>query len=189
MLNPSLKLFSRVLIVPVVLAKKIGVEQACLLASCIRAHGTDPFDIISDIYSKESVAYLMEKEFLVRKDDHLFVNYERLNKELGEGSSLDGPYPFKDMQFISLFDKWRKLLKELKRPKSFTELVKLFDGKKLEESIQALQLAVDNRYVSLRFTFDKKPSETTGGGRRTWGSGGSKNTERETSDKLVRRPE
>lgn len=183
-----LKLFNRVLLVPVELARKIGVERACLLASLIREHGLGKFEHISDLYLNDSIDYLFTNNFLIRDSDGVFINYDKIESLFIEKSLKEFNPPFKSTRFISLCEEWRKVLKSKNRPKTLHDIYKLFEGKKEEEAIKALQYAVDNKYVSL-FYESEKSTRADSSGRRTWSSGGGKNsTERTDDNKLIRRP-
>ena len=185
-------MFNRVLLVPIELAYKIGVAEACLLASCIRHYGTDVVDAVSDLHKPETVQRLIDLKLLKEIQGNKFIiNYHEIEQLLGNNQTIKDAHPtFRDPEFIQLCEQWQKVCKEKSRPKTIQYIYSLFQGKDLTDSIDALKLAVNNKYVTLIFNANtKKDISRNGGGRRTWSSGGSTNKEREDDkDHLVRRP-
>lgn len=191
-MHSSLKMFNRILLVPIELAYKIGVEEACLLASCVRQYGSDVVDVISDLHKPETIQRLINLNLLKPIGNKFIINYSEIDSLLGVTTPLKEYHPaFRDPEFIQACEKWQDILKRKNRSKTIQSIHDLFKGKTLDESLTALNLAIENKFVTIIFNEPKKDTRKIRSGGTSWGSGGSTNTNQGSGhekDHLTRRP-
>ena len=190
------KAFTKVETYPIDLARLIGVEESALLYSLIRFHWKQSFfkSTAGWIWKDSCFDKLINLELIIYHEiaKSYHINYEKLEEILTPKEfKLPTAIPtFTDNKFITKCDEWHRILKDKNRSKTRKEIYSLFEGKTLEQSLEVLQYAIDNKHVTLFFNEkhlgDNKRAGDTGRVR----SGGSKNTgEAGDKDHLARRPE
>lgn len=190
-MHSSLKMFSRILLVPIELAYKIGISEACLLASCVRQYGSDVVDVISDLHKPETIQRLIDLNLLKPKGNKFIINYSEIDSLLGVTPLKELHPTFRDPEFIQACEKWQDILKKKNRSKTIQSIYDLFKGKTLDESLAALKLAIENKFVTIMFNEPKKDTRKISSGGTAWSSGGSTNTNQgagHEKDHLTRRP-
>ncbi len=166
------------------LAHKLGIANASILWYLLQTTKGDffgnPFGFKSDISSITDLVklgYILETE---NPTGAYRVNIEKILSLVSVTPSIINKTKptFENDEFIHLCSKWQFKLKQKNRPKSLKEIYSCFEGKTLEESLNALRLSVNNNFVTLMFDEHKtndKNSRNRGG---AWDSGGSKNSEK-----------
>jgi hypothetical protein len=175
---------------PVKLAQKIGLERAALWYELFRRYGETTFQFVESIplllgitKARECFDSLYSLGYLIKNEDGTYgIDFDKIF-EVTDGASLNAEIkpPFSDTRFITLLNDYIRFLKEKGRKTDKRSLYKQFDGQTLEVSINALKLALNNRWITLFFNDKGQRSTKTaygggkGGGRSTSGGGTNEN--------------
>jgi hypothetical protein len=178
------------------IAKHFGVEEAAMITEIFKNHGLEPFKIDYKLCTNIGISKLSKQtkiwgsliylKLVIEQTKDVFILNESLIVSTLGGDGILGSDIFQDSNFLTLVKKWNEIIKEKHgRGKTKTEINSLFQNRSLQESIEALNYACNNRFVSLFFKEkenDKERSEKPEGSdtrprssRRAWDSGGSTN--------------
>ena len=179
---------------PIKLARKIGVEASVVFFESFIKHGElefayeDPV-IFGVLDGKKTYQYLVNLKYFILEGDKYKVS---LNKIIEVSDYLVGVAkpPFHDKEFLMLLHKFEEFLAARGRKVTKEVLYGKFEGKSLEQSIKALTLSLDNKFVTLMFNENNKGTDENreaGSGIGNWKSGGAANSEttiKDTSRKI-----
>lgn len=174
MLN-TINALSRVRCFSIELALLFGVEEASLLHYFIQMYGQNRFDEkYPKIWKDDTLKKLVSRSLVVSLEEGKYqVNFTHLESVLSpKDLNITIVPPFKDPRFLDLCDQYRRNLKEKGRSKTLKEIYSLFDGKTLEESIEALSYSTTNKYIGINFYEKTDRSSKASGARGVIGSGG-----------------
>ncbi len=174
MLN-TINAISRVRVFSTDLALLFGVEEASLLHYFIQMYGQNRFDDkYPKIWKEDTLKKLVARSIVVSLEEGKYqVNYTHLESVLSpKDLNINIVPPFKDPRFLDLCEQYRCNLKEKGRSKTLKEIYSLFDGKSLEESIEALSYSTTNKYIGIKFYEKTDASSKASGTRGVIGSGG-----------------
>lgn len=174
MLN-TINALSRVRCFSIELALLFGVEEASLLHYFIQMYGQNRFDEkYPKIWKDDTLKKLVSRSLVVSLEEGKYqVNFTHLESVLSPRDlNINIVPPFRDPRFLDLCDQYRRNLKEKGRSKTLKEIYSLFDGKTLEESIEALSYSTTNKYIGINFYEKTDRYSKTSGARGVIGSGG-----------------
>jgi hypothetical protein len=180
---------------PLKLAAKIGLERATYWYALFNKYGECAFEYVETIpillgiqKPRDVFDSLVNLEYLERNNEGTYeLNFDKIF-EATEGVSLsaEAKPPFTDRKFITLLNDYITLLKSKGYHKKADRktLYKLFEAKTLDQSINALKKAVDNKWVTLYFDGDTNKGRSYGAnegskGRGNLTAGGGTNKDRE----------
>jgi hypothetical protein len=174
MLN-TINALSRVRVFSIELALLFGVEEASLLQYFIQMYGQNRFDEkYPKIWQEGTLKKLVARSLIVSLEEGKYqVNYTHLESLLSPRDlNINIVPPFRDPRFLDLCERFRCNLKEKGRSKTLKEIYSLFEGKTLEESIEALSYSTTNKYIGIKFYEKPERSSKDNGTRGVIGSGG-----------------
>lgn len=189
-----IKSFTKLDYYSVDLARLAGVEESALLFNLIRSYGTTEFNKskIGWIWKAECFNNLINLSLITQNGLFYSVNYSKLEEILTpKEEKLPETIPtFSDPKFIAFCHQWRVILRDKHRGKTMKEIYSLFENKTLDQSIESLLYAINNKHVTLFFNENTKGTTKGTGDSGRARSGGEQNSgETGSKDHLVRRPD
>lgn len=156
---------------PVKLAQKIGLEPSTLWYELFGRYGETTFQYVESIpillgISKPRDCFdkLFYLGYLEKNEDGSYgISFDKIF-EATDGASLNADIkpPFTDTRFITLLNDYITLLKQKGRKHDKRTLYKQFDGKTLDESINALQISINNKWITLYFNGNQNKGRSYG---------------------------
>lgn len=181
---------------PISLSNKIGIARAAVLWSIfVNKHDSlfrksELFFLTKYLKEDDNCFHsLVNDSYIKQKDFYYHVNIEKLLETLDVKEQIhikdNRPVPpFQNDEFVSLCDRHIYQCKTRGRTKTLSSVYSVFEGKSLEESLEALSFAVKQNNISI--IFQNERIQRTPKGDRTGGNifskGGEKNRGAEARD-------
>lgn len=179
---------------PISLSNRIGIAKASVLWSIFankhdsKFRRSELFFIKSDLddncfHSLVNESYIKSEEYFYYVNTEKLLEILDIKKEIHIKDNRPVP-PFQNDEFIRLCERHIFQCKTRGRTKTLSSVYLVFEGKSLEESLEALNFAVKQNNISIIFKNEriKRDSERDVNGGNVFSKGGEKNRGTEKRD-------
>lgn len=180
---------------PVKLAQKIGCQEAILWYHLFVRYGNQKFNfnenigiLLGILDSKKVFDKLRLLDYILLipspSEEIYQISFDKIISECDNGIKVL-KLIHTDPQFISIMQLWNAILESKGyKKKSVKEINELFKDKTLDQSLKALVLSVQNRWVTLKFDdgLQKDSRGSKDGSNSRYRAGGGANKERASGD-------